>query len=210
MASLALHGLGLLSIMLWPGISSIPETPQTIQVEMLSAPQPTETPSVASPVAEAAKSAQHRPIPFSVQERPKSAIKPQAVPVAPSPSMEGAPQSLAGEDVLQAKSAAGGNSSSVAQDTAPDHRAAYLSNPKPTYPFSARKRGIEGRVTLKVVVDQTGGVTSLSVLNSSGHAGLDDAAVEAVRHWRFVPARRRGEAASGEAIVPIDFRLSAS
>jgi protein TonB len=104
----------------------------------------------------------------------------------------------------------GGGTSVQIPDCPPDYRAAYLDNPRPAYPFSARKQGIEGRVILKVLVDAVGAVTAVFVLISSSHAGLDDAAIKAVRQWRFIPAQKNGEASAGEAIVPIEFRLSAT
>jgi protein TonB len=80
-------------------------------------------------------------------------------------------------------------------------------NPKPSYPAEARQRGIEGHVVLRVSVDANGAATTVSVLSSSGHESLDDAALAAVRRWRFVPATRAGVAVAATADVPIQFRL---
>ncbi|MFW6162471.1 MAG: energy transducer TonB, partial [Planctomycetota bacterium] len=46
------------------------------------------------------------------------------------------------------------------------------------------------------------------VARSSGHAVLDEAAVAAVRRWRFTPARAGGAAVTAEVEIPIRFRLS--
>jgi protein TonB len=214
MASMALHSLGLLCVMLWPGTSSISETPQTILVEMLVVPQPVEAMSIASPIAEPAKPTIVRPTPPTMRERPKPVSNHQAMmdPAARSVPVEVAPQFLSDEDTPQAGSATGAatgaSTGDFAQDTPPDHRAAYLNNPKPVYPFSARKRGIQGTVTLKVVVDTTGTVTAASITTSSGHDALDEAAIDAIRHWRFIPAKRAGHPIPAEVAVPLDFRLS--
>ncbi len=91
--------------------------------------------------------------------------------------------------------------------TPPDLRAAYLSNPRPPYPLAARRRGLEGRVVLKVEVLEDGSCGRLSVSRSSGHELLDQAALEAVKQWRFVPAHRGGAAVVAWVEVPIVFRL---
>ncbi len=84
----------------------------------------------------------------------------------------------------------------------------YLTPPQPPkYPRLARKRGIEGRVLLHVVIDRQGAVTELSVERSSGSALLDRAARKAVQRWQFVPARQNGVAVASYVRVPIDFVL---
>ena len=82
------------------------------------------------------------------------------------------------------------------------------SNRPPAYPAVALQRREEGRVILRVTVSASGSVLALSVARSSGHDSLDAAAVDAVRHWRFVPASRGGVPVEGIAEAPVDFRLS--
>lgn len=69
------------------------------------------------------------------------------------------------------------------------------------YPPQARKDGIEGTVTLMIVVDETGKVTSAKVIGGPGH-GLNEAALEAIRRFRFKPAIREGKA------VPVETRFA--
>lgn len=83
----------------------------------------------------------------------------------------------------------------------------YLVNPPPAYPFSSRKLGEEGTVLLAVEISPDGGVNSLSIRNSSGYSRLDEAALKAVRRWRFKPARIGGIAVSDKVEVPIRFAL---
>jgi protein TonB len=85
---------------------------------------------------------------------------------------------------------------------------AYGVNPAPTYPASARRRGIEGEVVLEVWVDESGQATRLLVRAASGHAGLDRAALDAVARWRFRPAQKQGKAVAAVALVPVRFRLT--
>lgn len=80
-------------------------------------------------------------------------------------------------------------------------------NPPPIYPRLARQRGWEGLVALRVRVSATGEVLEVWVEHSSGHGVLDQAALTAVKSWRFRPARDGVRAVAGVARVPIEFRL---
>lgn len=80
-------------------------------------------------------------------------------------------------------------------------------NLPPRYPALARKRGWEGSVTLSVFVGEDGSVQSVGVETSSGHRTLDEAAVEAVRGWRFTPARKSGRAVASSYKVTFEFKL---
>lgn len=75
----------------------------------------------------------------------------------------------------------------------------------PIYPRLARKRGIEGRVMLQVMIDRNGRVTGQQVERSSGSELLDRAAQKAVQYWQFVPAQQHGMAVASYVRVPIDF-----
>lgn len=81
-------------------------------------------------------------------------------------------------------------------------------NPPPRYPVLARQRKEQGRLALRVMVDAGGGVTGLSIVASSGSRLLDEAAIDAVKRWRFRPARRNDSAIPGVVEVPILFRLT--
>jgi len=90
----------------------------------------------------------------------------------------------------------------------PKSNLAYLNNPKPVYPLDARQRHLEGLVVLKVFVTAEGGAQHVKVERSSGHEVLDESALNAVREWRFVPAKRGDRSEAGWATVPINFSLS--
>jgi protein TonB len=62
-------------------------------------------------------------------------------------------------------------------------------------------------VLLEVLVTEEGRVGGLRVAESSGHAALDKAALEAVEDWRFRPGRRGDRAAAMRVLVPVRFRL---
>jgi protein TonB len=90
----------------------------------------------------------------------------------------------------------------------PRYGVAGFANPRPHYPWLSRQKGEQGRVILRVAVDDTGHATDVTVAASSGHGRLDRAAAATVRRWRFEPARRAGRAVPGAVDVPVMFRLS--
>lgn len=67
-------------------------------------------------------------------------------------------------------------------------------NVTPEYPRLARLRRIEGTVILEVTVDRQGEVSNVAVLRSP--EGLDEAAVDAVRQWRYEPTIVNGRPVS--------------
>ncbi|PEQ14348.1 hypothetical protein B2G71_01750 [Novosphingobium sp. PC22D] len=91
--------------------------------------------------------------------------------------------------------------------TPPDFNAAQLNNPGPRYPFQSRRNHEEGTVLLKVMVTPSGGAGEVRLHESSGFRELDQAAIKAVKHWRFVPAQQAGKAIAAWVIVPISFAI---
>ncbi len=85
--------------------------------------------------------------------------------------------------------------------------AAYLNNPRPIYPFAARRLGVEGTVVLRVHVSAGGAPQQVQLFRSSGSALLDEAALKAVKGWTFVPAREGTTPISHWVEVPINFQL---
>jgi protein TonB len=84
----------------------------------------------------------------------------------------------------------------------------YRETPKPLYPERARKEGQQGRVLLRVLVDQEGKSKAVEISGSSGSEALDRAAVEAIRLWSFSPARYGDKPVESWVRIPIDFRLT--
>lgn len=140
---------------------------------------------------------------------PIAVLQPDAAPsqpvspatrAAPSPSPVSAPPSPTPVPALAAAAPA-------VPTQAPRFDAAYLRNPPPAYPRAARRLGEEGRVVLRVRVERDGSPSKLEVQASSGSTRLDEAAFDAVRHWRFVAARRGDDNVAAWVLVPIEFRL---
>jgi periplasmic protein TonB len=78
---------------------------------------------------------------------------------------------------------------------------------RPTYPARARRLGIQGTTLLHVLVADTGRVVEVIVKQSAGHPDLDQAAADAVRRWRFEPARSGREPVEMWVQLPFEFRL---
>ena len=76
----------------------------------------------------------------------------------------------------------------------------------PLYSDEARRRGVEGIVTLAFHVDEAGAVSAARVLRGLG-SGLDQNALVALRQWRFRPGRRQGVPAAMDAEVDVEFNL---
>lgn len=75
------------------------------------------------------------------------------------------------------------------------------------YPESAQASGEQGTVLVQVYVSPNGKVAKYSVAQSSGFGDLDNAALESVLNWRFVPATRDGDRISDWTVVKIIYQL---
>lgn len=143
-------------------------------------PAPTPRPVLAMP-AETASSTPTFSVPAPVIATPAPAAAPAA---APSP-VAAAPATI----------------------SAARYDAAYLHNPRPNYPPMSRRLGEEGKVLLKVRVSTDGRPLAVDLEKTSNFNRLDEAALDVVKRWRFVPAKRGDEAIEASVIVPLVFRL---
>jgi protein TonB len=89
----------------------------------------------------------------------------------------------------------------------PSFNASYLDNPAPNYPSISRRLGEQGKVLLRVQVAVDGTADSVVLQTSSGSSRLDQAALAAVKKWRFVPAKRGGQAVVASVVVPVSFSI---
>jgi len=79
----------------------------------------------------------------------------------------------------------------------------------PKYPDFARNAGIEGEVIIRAEVFEDGSVGAVEVVKSlqSGPGGLDEAAIEAVKQWTFIPAKNQGKPVAVWVTFPIKFQI---
>ncbi|HEY8147339.1 MAG TPA: TonB family protein [Vicinamibacteria bacterium] len=83
-----------------------------------------------------------------------------------------------------------------------------LNKPSFTYPPIALRQRIEGKVDLSVLVDERGGVADARVVSGAGgRAGLNEAASDYVRRWKFRPATKEGVPVKTWTPVSVVFML---
>jgi len=85
--------------------------------------------------------------------------------------------------------------------------AEYDKNPKPVYPLEAVQKGHQGRVILAVEILPNGRVGEVQVDKSSGYETLDHCAVETVKKWKFIPAKKEGVPILCWVNIPFRFQL---
>jgi protein TonB len=86
----------------------------------------------------------------------------------------------------------------------------YAENPKPVYPLEAQQKGHEGKVVLAAEILPNGLVGEVQVDKSSGYETLDHCAVETVKKWKFIPAKKGGVAILCWVSIPFRFQLLSS
>ncbi len=166
----------------------------------------------ATPQAVVAEPAAVAPTPAATSQRriePKQAgVLPRTVLPAPAATEVAPPLAASSAEsprvAVETKAAP---ASVQAATTSPLFNAAYLRNPAPAYPAIARRSGDQGTVMLKVLVSAEGAPLRVELDQSSDSRALDGAALDAVKNWRFVPARRGAENIEGWVRVPVVFRL---
>ena len=184
-----------------------PAQPLLMEVSMLamSAPKPSATPPPRTPPPEK-KPPPTKPllkpkiIPPVVQKSPDFAPVEQTAEPKPAPET---PQSSTNTSSTSKPT----TNTTDEQFTEANYKANYAHNPKPEYPILAKSREWQGKVSLRVKVSAEGLSAEVEIAHSSGHDLLDDAAIEAVKQWRFIPAKRGETAVASSVIVPIVFSL---
>lgn len=78
---------------------------------------------------------------------------------------------------------------------------------KPHYPFSAKRRGIEGYVTVRFLVDRMGKARELSILDAEPPGIFDRAVHNTVPRWRFKPGKKAGRLVDTWVKMTIRFEL---
>jgi protein TonB len=89
----------------------------------------------------------------------------------------------------------------------PNLNASYLQNPAPLYPTLSRQNGEQGKVLVRVFVNEYGLVEKVTLKKSSSYERLDEVALQTVKSWRFIPAHRGEHPVSAWVVVPISFNL---
>jgi protein TonB len=157
-----------------------PAPPKTVPVvKQLTVPRPV-TPVVNPTPSEQA---------ITLPPQPPAPSAPVAAPIAPvAPPVPPAPQPVALPKTI---------SSGVE----------YLQAPQPEYPSISKRMGEEGKVVLRILINEHGKPERVEVQKSSGSARLDEAGRQAALRALFKPHLEDGKAVAVYAIVPIKFQL---
>lgn len=214
-----LHG-GLIGVLLSPAANRPVTPPRALMVSLVAPPPETRRDPV-KPKPSLAQSEPRRrsdasPAPLPVAERPLQTSGPTvatptrtAIPDAHAePAPESSPPSSSLAEPAPQVAAVDIPATPVTPAPTPPHPADYLNNPKPPYPALSKRLGETGTVRLNILINPDGSVARLELARSSGHPRLDRSAMETVQsHWKFEPARQRGQPVSAWVIVPIEFTL---
>lgn len=150
-----------------------------------------------------------RPSKPDVVNKAKPKPAPLAKPSAAKVDDDNPPQVVT-EPLLNKDSSSLNNEDSVEQDIvvqAPHADSSRMHNPPPHYPRTALRLRQEGTVILKLMVLADGSVVNVSIHQSSGFHRLDEAALEAVKHWHYVPAKRGDENIDSWYEQPVVFTI---
>ncbi|TAN66665.1 MAG: energy transducer TonB [Methylobacter sp.] len=200
---------------IWMVQPSAPVTkaqPMTMEVSLVAAPSQQ---AAAAPVAQAKPEEPKKPPVKKPVKKNKPVVRKQVElpkPLAMADAALPAPSTVESAPAPVTPSVAANAPSKTTTDTAPfteaNFNANYGSNPKPKYPGIATSRGWEGTVRLLVKVSVEGDSEEVTVQRSSGYESLDEAAIEAVEKWKFIPAKRGETPVASTVIVPINFILN--
>jgi protein TonB len=87
----------------------------------------------------------------------------------------------------------------------PDPR--YADAFHPDYPPALRREGLEGSVTVRIMIDERGRVVAVELVRATNPAFFTETKRQALAEWRFRPAMRDGAAVRTEQAMTVHFRL---
>ncbi len=186
-----------------------PEQMVTLFADFITAPKPELAPTIAQEPPPAKLQPIKKPDPKPVQPRlvAKAPALPEEEPAAPAPEPEPLLEpeiELTPEPEVVTRPAQ--------MQTGPVTLTSELSVSCPTlsapvYPSISRRMGEEGKLVLRVELDENGHVDTAIVIDSSGHPRLDEAAMTAVKDWQCRPPLRDGQPIRAIALQPFNFVL---
>jgi protein TonB len=189
-------------------VKVLPTKPMLVSIIALPAPEPELAPIIEPPKPEV------KPIikPKKVVEKIKPIEKPterlvEATTEPPKEPEITAPQAAPVLEPVIAKAPPKAEPIIEEKYEEPRFGVSYLNNPAPDYPPMSRRLGEEGRTMMKVLVSAEGLAEDVQIEKSSGSDRLDNAAVNAVKRWRFIPAKRNNQPLSAYVLVPMKFSL---
>ncbi|WP_337842018.1 energy transducer TonB [Rheinheimera sp.] len=187
---------------------------KTIEGVIIPVPIPVAPPAIEPP----------KPKPVEVEKpKPKkpTPVKPKAAKTRPKPAPKPVPVAAASERAVSAPEPSARKTDPAPTPAVPVKTAApepsstppvasanKAVNKAPVYPKLSRQLKEQGTVVLDVLVLKSGKVGQLNVKTSSGYPRLDQAAVNAVRHWTYSPAKAMGQPVDFWFAQPVVFQLN--
>lgn len=163
------------------------------------------------------------PSPAPVKTEQKPVVKPEATtalvtppPVVAIPSPASplvtapAPPTPLAAPAPSAAASASAMSSGAGPVSVANMSTNLLNGKAPAYPMASRRKREEGMVILRLVISEDGRVADIAINRSSGFSLLDEAAIAAVRKWRWSPTMRDGKPVPITGLVQIPFVLKDS
>lgn len=179
-------------------------------LEKAPVPTPPKVPVLPKPVVELPKPLPAKVTP-AVVKQPKS--QPEPRPAQPTRPETTTAQNSTATAPAKTLSPAAPVASAPARPQTPvvSLRPSFVTPPPaPRYPSTARRRNQQGTVRVEVCLDDRGQQLQLKLIQSSGVQSLDEAALEAVKSWRFRPEIVDGRAVPSRVEIPIEFALTAN
>jgi len=149
------------------------------------------------------------------KERMKTAERPRTVEQQPVPSVSENAAPVAAPKPAESAEQKGGSGKNVAMgargplENVPFGSASgphFLNRAMPVYPFAAKRMNREGKVVLRLTIDEHGRLLNTEIVEGAGY-GFTEAAVEAVKKSTYRPARRDGIPVLSRALLPVRFEL---
>lgn len=227
---LAVHAIAIIVALRWSAPEAIELPPSAMMVELAPLPESAPPPPEVVPPPQPPTPVEELPLPKLAEAPtpeiaiPKPVIKPKAKPQLPKPQKKPEPPK---EKPVEEKPVVTPPSTEQAAKPAPTPQPASMpsiSNAVPNwkselqlhlakykrYPEDARRRGAQGTVRLRFVVEANGNVRSFSLEGTSGNAALDRATLEMIRRAQPLPKPPAEALTNGtvEILAPFDYSLT--
>lgn len=218
--------VGMHALLLW-GLLQLSGTPRPAQTvvtaQLLTVPTAPQIERPAPPKPEPTKPQPSTPNPSPLRTA-KPAVAPSPAPPMPLAQESPAPAAITAPAPATAQpdaaaalppaATAPAKSAKTAEEAPPPPKlelpstnASYLNNPKPNYPAMSKRLQEQGKVMVRVLIEADGSPSRAEIHTSSGFDRLDQAALQTVLRWRFVPGKRAGVPEAMWFNVPINFVL---
>ena len=170
-------------------VQPAPPLPKTVSAPTLKVPAPKTPAPVKQAKAETAAT-------------PEASAQNTSTVAAPSTASAPTAQPVSGQSTTSST-----QTPAPAKVELPSSSADYLNNPRPPYPPMSKRLNEQGKVVLRVLIEPDGSASKAEIRTGSGYERLDQAALQTVLRWRYVPGKRNGVPEAMWFNVPINFVL---